>query len=326
MTVITYRQAITRAIAEEMERDDNIVLLGEDIAAAGGVFKTTAGLLEQFGPKRVRDTPISEQAIIGAAIGAALTGLRPVAELMFADFAGVAFDQLANQLAKFRYMTGGQIKTPVTVRLSNGAGLGFAAQHSQCSENWFLNIPGLHIAVPGTPRDLLGLLKSAIRSDDAVMIFEHKALFNMKQEISDDEEVVIPLGSGVVVREGSDVTLAATQVTRLNAEAAAQSLEERGISVEIIDPRTLVPSDFDLIKQSVTKTGAFVAVCEGPHAGSWAATLVARVASECFPALRTAPVVVSSPETPVPFAETLEKAWVPSAKQIVKVLEQMTAV
>lgn len=322
MRTLSYRQAIAIALGEEMERDDKVILFGEDVAAAGGVFKATSGLLDRFGPDRVRDTPISEQAIIGAAIGAAVTGLRPVAELMFADFLGVAFDQVANQLAKYRYMTGGQVTAPVTLRLTSGAGLGFAAQHSQCAENWLLNNPGLFIAVPGTPRDLIGLMKSAIRSDDPVLVFEHKALFNQKQDVA-NEEILIPLGEGTVVKEGSDVTIVAVQQARLAAEQAASDLEREGIHAEVIDPRTLVPFDFELIERSLEKTGRFVAVCEGPMSGSWAANLTARVAVESFSKLRSAPRIVASPNTPVPFAAGLEAEWVPASDRVVEAVKEI---
>ena len=204
--------------------------------AAGGAFKCTAGLFERFGPTRVRDTPISEQAIVGAALGAAIMGLRPVAEIMFADFAGVCFDQLANQLAKYRYMTGGQALVPVTIRMANGAGAGFAAQHSQCVENWFLSIPGLKIAVPATPADLYGLLRSAIRDDNPVLVFEHKNLFAMKGSVPEGGGLV-PLGVAATVRPGRDVTVVATQQMRHRAVEAAERLQVDGIDAEVIDPR-----------------------------------------------------------------------------------------
>jgi acetoin:2,6-dichlorophenolindophenol oxidoreductase subunit beta len=319
---MTYRQAAARAIAEEMSRDSRVVLLGEDVAAAGGVFKATEGLLEAFGPERVRDTPISEQAIIGAAIGASINGLRPVAELMFADFAGVAFDQIANQLAKYRYMTGGQVKVPVTIRLVGGAGLGFGAQHSQLTENWFLNIPGLQMATPGTPADLLGLLKTAIRSDDPVLVFEHKALYSLKAEVPDGE-VLVPLGSATVVIEGNDLTILATQVMRQRAEKAARALNARGISVELIDPRSLVPFDFGTVQTSVRKTGRVLVVQESPFSGSWGATIVAQLATECFTWLNAAPAIVCAPNTPIPFAENLERRWIPTEQDILEAAMQL---
>lgn len=324
MTETTYRQAAARAIAEEMARDHRVVLLGEDVAAAGGVFKATEGLLATFGPQRVRDTPISEQAIIGAAIGASMTGLRPVAELMFADFAGVAFDQIANQLAKYRYMTGGQVKVPLTIRLVGGAGIGFGAQHSQATENWFLNIPGLQIAIPGTPVDLLGLLKTAIRSDDPVLVFEHKALYTLKGDVPDGE-VLVPLGSATIVTEGNDLTILATQVMRQRAHKAAETLRARNVSVELIDPRSLVPFDFDTVQTSVKKTGRVLVVQESPFAGSWAATIVGQLVTECFDWLDAAPAVVCAPNTPIPFAESLERRWIPAEQDIIEAAMQLLA-
>jgi pyruvate dehydrogenase E1 component beta subunit len=322
MTEMTYRQAAARAIAEEMARDSRVVLLGEDVAAAGGVFKATEGLLATFGPQRVRDTPISEQAIIGAAIGASINGLRPVAELMFADFAAVAFDQIANQLAKYRYMTGGQVKVPVTIRLVGGAGLGFGAQHSQATENWFLNIPGLQIATPGTPADLVGVLKTAIRSDDPVLVFEHKALYALKGDVPDGE-VLVPLGSAAIVTEGNDLTILATQVMRQRAQKAVETLKARDVSVELIDPRSLVPFDFGTVKRSVKKTRRILIVQESPFAGSWAATIVGRLVTECFGWLDAAPVVVSAPNTPIPFAESLERRWIPREQDILEAATQL---
>lgn len=323
MNELTYREGVARAIGEEMRRDETVVVLGEDIAAAGGVFKTTEGLLAEFGSRRVRDTPISEQAIIGAAIGAAITGLRPVAELMFADFAAVAFDQLANQLPKYRYLTGGQVTLPVTVRLANGAGGGYGAQHSQPVENWLLNVPGLLIAVPATPADLVGLLKWAIRSDDPTLVFEHKRLYNVRGPVPDGD-VVIPFGQAAVVREGKDVTVVATQLVRHHAEAAAQRLAEEGIDVELIDPRTLIPLDFDTIAESLGKTGRLLVVQEAPFDGSWASTIVARAAIECLDAMRCEPAVLTAPPVPVPFAKELEDIWVPSTEAIAEAVRALT--
>jgi acetoin:2,6-dichlorophenolindophenol oxidoreductase subunit beta len=315
MTKVTYREAVISALRDELQRDAAVVLLGEDIGASGGVFKATEGLFEEFGSLRVRDTPISEQAIVGAAIGAAITGLRPVAELMFADFAGVAFDQIANQMAKYRYMTGGQVKVPVTVRMATGSGLGFAAQHSQPAENWFLNVPGLHVVVPGTPSDVIGLLKAAIRSDDPVLFFEHKALYNRVADIDVPGEVVA-IGSGDVVIEGTDITCVAIQLMRQRVVEAVTELTTRGISLELIDPRCLVPFDFEIVRNSLTKTRRLMVVQESPFAGSWGATLVARVAMECPELLSASPIVLSAPDTPIPFAGNLEDSWAPSVDSI----------
>jgi pyruvate/2-oxoglutarate/acetoin dehydrogenase E1 component len=314
VTALTYREAVGAALAAELERDDSVILLGEDVGAAGGVFKTSEGLQERFGLQRVRDTPISEQAIVGCALGAALTGLRPIAEIMFADFAGVCHDQIANQLAKCRYMTGGQARVPVTLRLANGAGVGFAAQHSQPVENWFLNIPGLRICVPATPADAYGLLRSAIREDNPVLVFEHKGLYPAQGEVDLDADPV-PLGSAEVVLEGSDVTLVATQLMRARALEAADALAG-DVDVEVVDPRTLRPLDVDTIARSVEKTSRLLCVQECPAAGSWGATVVAEVVDRCWESLDARPRLLSADDTPIPYAGPLESAWMPSAESI----------
>ncbi len=242
---LTYRDAIIRALADELDADADVVLFGEDIGAAGGVFKTTVGLHERFGGGRVRDTPIAEQAIVGCAIGAAATGLRPVAEIMFADFAAVCFDQIANQAAKLRYMTGGQLHAPMTIRMANGGTVGFAAQHSQTAESWFLNVPGLKLAVPATAGDAYGLLRAAIRDDDPVIVLEHKALMGGRGDV--DTSGPARLGEAEVVRAGRDVTVVATQLMRHRAVEAAEVLAAEGIEIEVIDPRTLIPLDLATI-------------------------------------------------------------------------------
>jgi pyruvate/2-oxoglutarate/acetoin dehydrogenase E1 component len=322
MSTVTYKEAIRRAMADALEADESVFMLGEDIAAAGGAFKTTEGLMERFGETRVLDTPISEQAIIGTAIGAAIRGLRPIAELMFADFAAVCFDQIANQLAKYRYMTGGQVTVPVTVRLANGAGAGFGSQHSQTVENWFINVPGLKIAVPGSPADAYGLLRAAVEDDDPVLYFEHKAMLNQKGELADAASP-IELGRATVVREGSDVTIVATQLVRARAEEAAQELAQDGISVEVIDPRTLVPFDMETVRGSVERTSRLVVAQESPAAGSWGATVVAQLIAESFDALDAPPVLISGDDTPVPYAGAMEQAWIPSAGRIAAAVRQL---
>lgn len=322
--VITYRDAVIRALAEEMDSDDDVLLIGEDVAAAGGVFKTTEGLLQRFGDRRVRDTPISEQAIVGCAIGAAVTGLRPIAEIMFADFAGVCYDQIANQLAKYRYMTGGQVSVPVTVRLACGASVGFGAQHSQSVENWFLNIPGLKICVPGTPRDAYGLLRSAIRDDNPVLVFEHKALYGQRGELSLDDGP-IPLGQAEIVRAGEHVTVVATQLMRSRVLAAAEVLSIEGIELEVIDPRTLAPLDLTTIADSVERTGRLACVQECPAPGSWGATVVAAILSATFQSFDARPVLVSADETPIPYARSLEDASLPTTERIVDELRVFVA-
>jgi pyruvate dehydrogenase E1 component beta subunit len=311
---LTYRDAIIRALADAMAADDDVFMLGEDIGAAGGPFKLTEGLFERFGPDRVRDTPISEQAIIGTAVGAAVMGLKPVAEIMFADFAGVCFDGIANEMAKYRYMTGGQVTVPVTVRLGNGAGAGFAAQHSQTCENWFLGIAGLKIAVPATPADMYGLLRAAIEDPDPVLVFEHKNLFNAKGELP-AEPGPTPLGKASVVRRGDDVTLVATQLMRHRAEQAAELLAGE-YSVDLIDPRTLVPFDMGTISESVGRTNRLVVAQEAAVAGSWGASLVAELMREHFEWLDAPPAIVAAEETPVPYSATLEAEYLPSAERI----------
>jgi pyruvate/2-oxoglutarate/acetoin dehydrogenase E1 component len=319
---VSYKAAITMAMADALAADERVFMLGEDIAEAGGAFKTTEGLMARFGANRVMDTPISEQAIIGAAIGAAIKGYRPIAELMFADFAGVCFDQIANQLAKYRYMTGGQITVPVTIRLANGAGAGFASQHSQAVENWFLNVPGLKLVAPGSPSDAYHLLLAAVRDADPVLYFEHKGMLNQKGEL-DTAAGPLELGEAAVVRKGDDVTVVATQLMRGRAEEAATTLEQDGVSVEVIDPRTLFPLDVETIIESVERTNRLIVVQESHAPGSWGATVIAQVAESGFDALDASPVLVSSDPTPVPYAGQLEEAWLPSVDRIVETVRRI---
>jgi acetoin:2,6-dichlorophenolindophenol oxidoreductase subunit beta len=324
MIELNYRRTIARALADELDADPTVVLLGEDIAQAGGAFKSTDGLWSRFGD-RVRDTPISEQAIVGTAVGAALMGLRPVAEIMFADFAGVCFDQIVNTLAKYRYTSGGQASVPVTLRLSNGAGGGFGPQHSQAVENWFLNVPGLKIAVPGTVEDLYGLLRSAIKDPDPVLVFEHKNLFALKGFLPRDRDdaFLVPLGSAAVVRPGTDVTVVATQQMRHRALEAAADLETRGIDAEVIDPRTLVPFDLATVAESLQKTSRLVVAQEGPPDGGWGASLLARIATEHLELLDAPPVLIASDPTPVPYSSVLEDAWLPTSARIADATEKL---
>lgn len=324
MSTITYRDAIGRALNDAMAEDGDVFLLGEDVAQAGGVFKLSEGLLERFGARRVLDTPISEQAIVGTAIGAAVMGLRPVAEIMFADFTGVCFDQIANELAKYRYMTGGQVTLPVTIRAGNGAGAGFAAQHSQPCENWFLNVPGLKIAVPGTAADAYGLLRAAIRDPNPVLVFEHKGLFGMKEDVAGALEPV-ELGRAHVARPGEHATLVATQLMRQRALEAAELLQAEDVSVEVIDPRTLVPLDLELLSASVDRTNHLIIVEESSHFGSWGATLVSELAQSCFESLDAPPMVIGGDETPIPYSSVLEQAWLPGVERIVDGVRQTLA-
>jgi pyruvate dehydrogenase E1 component beta subunit len=315
VTELTYRQAVARAIADEMEADDKVLLFGEDVGAAGGVFKATEGLYERFGSNRVLDTPISEQAIVGCAIGASLRGLKPVIEIMFADFAGVCFDQLGNELAKYRYMTGGQVTVPVTVRLANGAGGGFGAQHSQSVENWFLNIPGLTILTPGTPGDAYALLRAAIRDPNPVLYLEHKNLYNLSGPVSDDDLDVI--GRAAIVREGSDITLVASQLMRHRALDAAELLAAENIAAEVIDPRTMVPFDLETVQTSLAKTNHLICVQECSPGGSWGATLLSSLVSESLELFDAPPLLVGGDDTPIPYAGVLEAAWLPSPERII---------
>jgi pyruvate dehydrogenase E1 component beta subunit len=315
VSTTTYKQAITRAMADALAADEDVFLIGEDVGAAGGAFKTSDGLFARFGPERVLDTPISEQAIVGCAIGAAVRGLRPLAEIMFADFAGVCFDQIAVELAKYRYMTDGQVELPVTIRMANGAGTGFGAQHSQAAENWFLNIPGLKIAVPGTPADAYGLLRAAVEDPDPVLYFEHKGLFNTKAEL-DDAPLALELGRADVVRAGNDVTVVGTQLMRHRALAAAELLAGEGVDVELIDPRTLVPLDLETIGASVDRTNRLVVVQEAPPGGSWGASLITTLLQDRFEMLDAPPLLLATDEIPVPYAAPLEAAYLPSEERI----------
>ena len=322
MGELTYRQAIAAGIAQEMDRDGSVVLIGEDVGAAGGVFKLTEGLLDRFGPDRVRDTPISEQAIVGAAMGAAMTGMRPIAELMFSDFFAVAWDMVANQIAKTRYMTDGQVTIPLVIRTANGAGLRFGAQHSQSVENWAMAIPGLKVVAPSTPADMKGLLAAAVRDDDPVIVCEHKALFAEKGEVPEGEHVV-PLGQAAVVREGSDVTLVALAAMVPRAVAAAERLgADHGIDAEVIDLRSLIPLDAQTILRSVSKTSRLFTVEENPRVGGWGAEIVSIVADEAFYSLDAPLVRITTPHIPLPSAAALEDLAVPSVDRIVATVKQ----
>src|SRR5260221_2285456 len=322
MSVITYREAVARAIDEEMARNENVIFFGEDVGRAGGVFKVTPGLYEKYGPERVLDTPISENAIVGAGIGAAVTGMRPVIELMFADFAAVTLDQIVNQAAKLRYMSGGQIKVPLTIRAAQGAGAGFASQHSQCCEAWFMNAPGLKVAVPSNPADVLGLLKSAVRDDNPVVFLEHKFQYAEKGEVPDGEHLV-PFGVANVVREGTDVTIVAVQRMVTAAMKAAQELEQEGISCEVIDPRTLVPLDLETIINSVKKTGRLITVEEAVHAGCWGGEVATHVSDEAVWYLESPIVRVTLKGGLIPFSGPLEEYAVPSKDDVIAAVRRV---
>jgi acetoin:2,6-dichlorophenolindophenol oxidoreductase subunit beta len=321
---ITYRDAVAEGIAREMRRDPTVVCLGEDIGAAEGVFKTTVGLFKEFGPTRVWDTPISEQAIVGAAMGAAMTGMRPVAEIMFSDFLACCWDYLANEIPKVRYMTGGQVTVPLVVRTANGGGLGFGAQHSQAVENWALTVPGLKIVAPSTPADTVGLMASAIRSDDPVVFFEHKGLLASKGPAAPPDHVV-PLGQASVVREGTDVTLVSLAYTVPMALQAAERLAGEGISAEVIDLRCLIPLDMATVLASVGRTSRLVVVEENPYQGGWGGTVVSIVADEGFELLDAPIRRVAAENVPLPFADALEDRVMPTTDKVVETVRKLAA-
>jgi acetoin:2,6-dichlorophenolindophenol oxidoreductase subunit beta len=322
--LITYRDAVADGIAREMRRDPAVVCLGEDIGAAGGVFKTTVGLLAEFGPSRVRDTPISEQAIVGIAMGAAMTGIRPVAEIMFSDFLACCWDYLANEIPKMRYMTGGQVTVPLVVRTANGGGLGFGAQHSQATENWALAVPGLKVVAPSSPADVVGLLASAIRCDDPVVFFEHKGLFASRGEAAPDGHVV-PLGEAAIARPGSDVTIVALAATVPLALAAADELAGSGVQAEVIDLRCLVPLDMATVLASVRKTARLLIVEENPYQGGWGGTVASIVADEGFESLDAPIRRVAAACVPLPFADALEDEVIPTTPKVVAALRNLLA-
>jgi acetoin:2,6-dichlorophenolindophenol oxidoreductase subunit beta len=321
---ITYQTAINEALAQEMERDPTVVVFGEDVAggmeapgeddAWGGVLGVTKGLYHKY-PGRVLDTPISESAYVGAAAGAAASGLRPVAELMFVDFMGVCLDQIFNQAAKFRYMFGGKAKTPMVIRTMWGAGIRAASQHSQALYPIFTHIPGLKVALPATPYDAKGLLIAAIRDDDPVIFFEHKVLYDTKGDVP-EEPYALPFGEANIVREGSDVTVVALGRMVSFAQEAAEALEDDGIDCEIIDPRTTSPLDEDTILESVENTGRLVVVDEASPRCGMASDIAARVAQDAFADLKAPPRMVTAPHTPVPFSPVLEDAYVPTVESI----------
>ena len=329
---VSFRDAVRQTLAQEMRRDPTVIVLGEDVVggrggtadveeAAGGTFGVTAGLAGEFGLRRVIDTPITESAIIGAAAGAALTGLRPVAELMFVDFIGVCLDQIMNQIAKFRYMFGGKARTPLTIRTMIGAGLGAGPQHSQALYSFLSSIPGLKVALPSNPYDAKGLLAQAIRDDDPVIFCEHKALYNDSGNVP-ESEYLIPFGEAAVTRSGTDITVVALSRMVKLANEAADRLAADGISVEVIDPRTTSPLDMDTIYDSLGKTGRLVTVDESNPMCSMASEIASAVACEAFDCLRGPVVKVTAPHTPVPATPQLEQAYVPSSERIERSIRQ----
>lgn len=299
-----------------------MVFLGEDVGAAGGVFKATGGLLERFGPLRVADTPISEQAILGAAMGAAMTGLRPIAEIMFSDFLAVCWDLVANEIAKTRYMTNGQISLPLVIRTGNGGGLRFGAQHSQSLENWAMAVPGLKVVAPSTPEDVVGLLAAAVRDPDPVMFFEHKGLYPTKGEVPDGE-IVDTLGTAKVRRRGTDCTILALAAMVPRALKAADALAAAGVNATVVDVRSLVPLDTATILDAVARTGQLFTVEENPRLCGWGAEIVSVVVEEIWDDLDGPPIRITTPHVPLPSSDTLEDATIPSVTRIVDTVRKV---
>lgn len=312
---ISYAQAIREALDEEMARDQSMLLIGEDIGEPGGVFGVTQGLLKRFGEQRVLDTPISEEAVIGTAVGAALLGVPTVAEIMFSDFVTLAMDQVVNQAAKFRYMTGGRTSVPLVIRMVTGTAGATAAQHSQSLEAWFTATPGLKVVTASAPHDAKGLMKSALRDPDPVLFFEHKLLYNTRGPVPSGE-YIIPLGEGSVVHEGSDVTVVAYLHMVQRALKVAHALAAEGISVEVWDPRSLVPFDRDGLRRSLAKTGRLVIVHEAPRRNGFGAEIAAIAAEECFDLLKAPIRRVAGTNTPMPYAPEMENFVIPSEERI----------
>lgn len=325
MQEMTYREAVHEALREEMRQDERVILLGEDIADPfGGPYKVTLGLSSEFGTERVRNTPISESAMVGCALGAALTGMRPVAELSYIDFTTCAMDQICNQAAKIRYMTGGQVTVPLVIRTEGGAGRASAAQHAQSLEAWFTHVPGLIVIMPSTPADAKGLLKSAIRCDDPVLFIEHKLLYNTKGPVPEGD-VATPIGKAEVKRRGTDVTIVATSRMVLETLAAAETLAASNVQAEVIDPMTLVPLDKQTILDSVARTGRLVIVHEAVRRNGFGAEIAAMVAEEALDCLDAPIVRVAAMDVPLPFAPKLEAHVIPNAGRIVEAVHRVMA-
>ncbi len=322
MREITYAEAIREALREEMKRDERVYIIGEDVGRFGGCFGVTKGLWEEFGDERVKDTPISETAIIGSSVGAAATGMRPVPEIMFCDFMGVAMDEITNQAAKMRYMFGGKVKLPMVVRTPVGGGLSAAAQHSQSLEAWFTHLPGLKVVMPSTPYDAKGLLKAAIRDDNPVIFLEHKMLYGVKGEVP-EEEYIVPLGVADVKREGKDITIIATSMMVYKSLEAAKELEKEGISVEVVDPRTLYPLDEERILESVKKTHRAIVVHEAVERSGFGGEIVALIMEKAFEYLDAPVKRVCAKNTPIPFSPPLEKFVIPQVEDIIKAIKEM---
>jgi pyruvate dehydrogenase E1 component beta subunit len=319
MPELRYREALNAALREELRRDERVMLMGEDIGVFGGAFKVTAGLLEEFGERRVRDTPISENTIVGVGVGAAISGLRPVVELMTVNFALLAFDQIVNSAAHIRYMFGGQVSVPLVIRMPQGAGHQLGPTHSHCLEAMFLHVPGLLVAVPATPADAKGLLKTAIRDENPVIFIEHESLYGIRGEVPEDEDITVDFGRARIAREGSDVTIVGVSRMALTAERAADILaREHGVEAEVIDPRTLRPLDLATILASVQKTNRCVVVEEGwPHGGV-GANLAALIAEHAFDDLDAPVARVSGADVPMPYSKPLEDIAFPHEPQVIQ--------
>jgi len=313
---LTYREAIVTALQEEMRRDSRTLIMGEDIGPSGGPFKTCQGLYEEFGGQRVRDTPIAETGFVGAALGLALAGFRPIVEIMFADFLGVCFDQIVNGIAKHRFMSGGQVAVPLVIRAIGGAGQRFGPQHSTTAESWFLSVPGLTIACPSTPAEAYGMLKSAIRADNPVLLLEHKMLLGTKGPVAVGVDELIPLDGARVVRRGRDATIVASLAMVGRALGAAQLLSKEGIEAEVIDLRVLRTMNLQCVFESVRTTNLLVTVEEQAQLGGWGAEVVAQVVHEVFDYLDAPPERICLPEYPVPYSPPLEDGVIPSADRI----------
>lgn len=321
MRRIMYRSAITEAMSEEMARDKNVFVIGEDVDLFGGVYKTTRGLVEKYGKKRVRGTPISEAAFVGLAAGAAMTGLRPVVEIMYMDFSMVAMDQLVNQAAKVYYMSGGSVKVPLVIRGQFGVGTAEAAQHSQHLESWFINTPGIKVVMPSSVFDAKGLLKSAIRDDNPVLFLENRVLYLKKEEVPEGEWIV-PIGKADIKHEGRDITVVATSNAVHKTITAAERISKE-ISVEVIDPRTLDPLDMETITGSVKKTGSLMVVQEGCVKSGFGAEVVRQICGTGFSYLKHPPQVMGGRDVPVPFSPVLENAYIPGVEDIIKMIKQV---
>ncbi|WP_129597209.1 alpha-ketoacid dehydrogenase subunit beta [Anaerophilus nitritogenes] len=319
---MTFLEAIKTGMDHEMKKNENVYILGEDVGPFGGCFGVTAGLFDKYGDKRVRDTPISEGAIVGCAVGSAATGLRPIAELMFGDFVTVAMDMIVNQAAKMRYMFGGKINLPLVIRMPIGAGVQASAQHSQSIEAWFTHVPGLKVVYPSTPEDALGLMMSSIEDDNPVIFFEHKLLYGMSTEVGDDIKP-IPLGVAKVQREGTDVTVIATGKMVHNAIEASEKLAKEGISVEVIDPRTLYPLDKNTIFSSIEKTHKVLVITEEHKRGGYGGEISAMISEECFDDLDAPVVRVGALNVPMPYAPTLENVVIPNTQDIINGIKRM---